>query len=743
MLLTQMMHKSLSISLLLLIMIISSCFSGDIVIANFESGTFDKWTVKGEAFGDKPAEGSYSGQMEVTGFEGNYLANSFFGGDNSVGTLTSNEFTIERNYINFLIGGGKHDDIYMELLVDGKSAIKSRSVEESETLQWETWDVRKFKGRKAIIKIVDNQRGGWGHILIDEICQSNTKKSVFLSDHTIEFDITGNYILIPVEDSDPELVVQISVDGKKMGEPINIRVSQTKIGYWVPIDMSKYKGRKMSLTFEHVKETNIGLSQIKQSDSFEFDYNETYRPLYHFTPNHGWINDPNGMVYDNGEYHLFYQYNPYGSRWANMHWGHAVSKDMISWEHLPFALTPDSLGAIFSGSAVIDKGNTAGFGKGAMVAIYTSAGRIQTQSVAYSLDSGRTFTKYKGNPVLSDLNYPDFRDPKVFWHNSTNRWIMALATGQTISFYCSNNLKEWNKLSEFGEGIGEHSGVWECPDLFPLKYNGQTKWVLFVSINPGGPNGGSATQYFIGDFDGKTFKPDTLPYPLWLDYGRDNYAGVTWNNIPEYDGRKLFIGWMNNWDYANYIPPVNFKGAMTLPRELKLAYNGKHLIVANSPIEEIKALRVNAKRIDAFTVNESHKIDNLTGGNTGSFEIEMDIEVGTASYFNFILTNERGENTMFNFDLEKGVFSVDRSKSGIVDFSDQFAAKVSKAPLTKKKSYNIRLFVDKSSTECFINNGEVVQTNSVFPTASYNSLSFESDGKVMIRNMNVYSIQSK
>lgn len=560
---------------------------------------------------------------------------------------------------------------------------------------------------------------------------------------TLQFDVTENYILIPVEDDDPGSIVQLSVDGKNIGEPMHIKISKTNIGYWIPIDVTKYKGHKVKLIFEHLEKTDLGFSQIKQSDNFEFDYNETYRPTYHFSANHGWINDPNGMVYHNGEYHLFYQHNPYGSRWSNMHWGHAVSKDMVSWEHLPPALAPDSLGAIFSGSAVIDRENTSGFGKDALVAIYTSAGKIQTQSIAYSLDNGRTFTTYENNPVLSDLNYRDFRDPKVSWNNETNQWVMALATGQTITFYGSKNLKEWKRLSEFGEGIGSHSGVWECPDLFPLTHNGQTKWVLFVSINPGGPNGGSATQYFIGDFNGETFTPDPLPYPIWLDYGRDNYAGVTWSNIPESDGRRLFIGWMNNWDYANDVPPVNFKGAMTLPRELKLVHNGEHLVLANPPVEEVNTLRGMAKSIKTFTINQSYTIDNLTEEKTGLFEIEMDIEIGKASTFNFALANDKGEKIVFNFDLKKGLFDVDRLKSGIVDFSDKFATGISEAPLPQRKKYNIRLFVDKTSTECFINNGELVQTNTAFPTAPYNSLSFESDKSVTISSMNIYPIKGK
>lgn len=737
------MRNFLIISLGCIAGLFSACSSGDIIIDDFESGTFDKWTVEGEAFGTHPAQGAYHGQQDVAGFGGNYLANSFHGGDDSRGMLISEAFTIQRDYINFLLGGGMHAETYVELIVDDQPVYKSHSPVESETLHWMSWDVKALKGKRAGIRIVDNQRGGWGHILVDEISQGNNEKSEFLMDYKMEFDVKENYLLLPVEDSDPESVVQLSVDGEKVGEPMHIRVSQTSIGYWVPIDVSAYKGRKIALTFAHVKKTDIGFPQIRTSATFDVDYSETYRPLYHFTPKHGWMNDPNGMVYHNGEYHLFYQYNPYGSRWANMHWGHAVSKDLVSWEHLPFALSPDSLGAIFSGSAVIDKDNTAGFGNDAMIAIYTSAGKIQTQSITYSLDNGRTFTTYEANPVLSDLKYPDFRDPKVFWHNPEKQWIMTLATGQTITFYASRNLKEWSRLSEFGEGIGAHGGVWECPDLFPLTYHGKTKWVLLVSINPGGPNGGSATQYFIGDFDGKTFRPDDLPYPVWLDYGRDNYAGVTWSNIPNSDARTLFIGWMNNWDYANQIPPVNFRGAMTLPRELKLAHNGKHLVVVNPPAKEVNALRGTANKMDAFTVSKSQEINDLMKDNKGAYEIEMDIRSGNASAFSFALANSKGERIVFGFDLEKGIFGVDRSKSGMTDFNANFASKISEAPLVKKDSYNIRLFVDKSSVECFINGGELVQTNSVFPTEPYNALSFESEEEVNIERMNVYPIQFK
>ena len=734
------MKNFLNISLIIVILMLSACSQGDIVIDDFESGTYGKWVVEGDAFGDGPVLRSET-DIKQQSEGGRYIADSFGGDDNLFGSLTSSEFTIERDYINFLIGGGTQEEMFIELLVEGVSMAKSHSIIASGELNRLAWDVREYKGKIAIIRIVDEAGGGWGHFMIDDIYQSNKNSSKIIFDYELSYVADSDYLLIPVDDYAPESKMQLVVNGSEVGEAMNIRVAQTNIGYWVPVDISAYKHSTVKLHFPFVDYESVGISQIKQSNSFDFDYNEKYRLDYHFTAKHGWMNDPNGMVYHDGEYHLFYQHNPYGSRWANMHWGHAVSKDLISWEHLPVGLAPDSLGAIFSGSAVIDKDNTAGFGKDALIAIYTSAGNIQTQSIAYSLDNGLTFTKYDGNPVLSDLNYPDFRDPKVFWHNRANQWVMSLATGQTITFYGSKNLKEWDRLSEFGKGIGSHAGVWECPDLFPLTYNGQTKWVLFVSINPGGPNGGSATQYFIGDFDGTTFTPDALPYPIWLDYGRDNYAGVTWSNIPDSDGRRLFIGWMNNWDYANDVPPVNFRGAMTMPRELKLAHNGSHFIIANPPADDVKNMRGDVKKVNPFKVASSYTVDNLTEGNKGMYEIEMTVETGSASAFSFVLCNPKDEKTVFSFDLEKGIFGVDRSHSGIIAFSDKFADKISEAPLTKKKSYHINLFLDKASTECFIDNGELVQTNTVFPSEAYNSLSFESNGEITISNLNIYPLQ--
>ena len=558
---------------------------------------------------------------------------------------------------------------------------------------------------------------------------------------SVDYKIQSSYLLIPVEEKAPEIKISVSASNPTHQYAFDVHLAVDKIDYWVPLDVKELKDQNLTLSFLGVNESILGIKEIKQSNEFEFEYNEKYRPQFHFSPEYGWMNDPNGMVYLDGEYHLFYQYNPYGSMWGNMHWGHAVSTDLNSWTYLPTAIAPDSLGAIFSGSAVIDVNNTAGFGKNAMVAIYTSAGRVQSQSIAYSTDKGRTFTKYEGNPVIPNPGIPDFRDPKVFWHNESNQWIMSLATKQTITFYGSANLKSWTRLSEFGDGIGSHGGVWECPDLVSLDYNGKTKWVLLVSINPGGPNGGSATQYFIGDFDGKTFRADALPYPLWMDYGRDNYAGVTWSNIPENDGRKIFMGWMSNWDYANNVPTKNFRSAMTVARELKIANNGKHLVVSNYPVSETKTLRALESAKKDVVVEKEVVLSNLLDKNKGTYEIEMTLKPQNAGIFGFMLQNSKNEELEFRFDMTTGFFSIHRHKSGLVDFEGRFAAGMN-APLVKKDAYKVRVLVDKASAEIFINEGELALTTIFFPTEVMNKLKFYTkEGKFSAEHIKIYQIK--
>ena len=573
-------------------------------------------------------------------------------------------------------------------------------------------------------------------------CVSCTSQKKAIGENlSVDYKIRSAYILLPVEEKAPEVKIHVSTPDPKDQPTYDVHLALNKIDYWVPLDVKKWKDKKLTLSFLGVKESILGIKKIKQSDKHNFNYNENYRPHFHFSPEYGWMNDPNGLVYLDGEYHLFYQYNPYGNMWGNMHWGHAVSTDLTSWTYLPTTLTPDSLGAIFSGSAVIDVNNTAGFGKNAMVAIYTSAGKTQQQSIAYSTDKGRTFTKYAGNPVLVNPGIVDFRDPKVSWNEQSKQWVMALATKQTITFYGSPDLKNWSKLSEFGNEKGAHGGVWECPDLFPLSYDGKTKWVLLVSINPGGTNGGSATQYFIGNFDGKTFSADALPYPLWLDYGRDNYAGVTFNNIPKTDGRRIFMGWMSNWDYANQVPTKGFRSANTTARELAIVNNGSHLILSSYPVKEMNSLKGEISKRPNLQVNKEAAITELLKDNDGSYEIEMTIKPENVEVFGFSLNNSKNETLKFDFDITKGCMSIDRKKSGLIDFNNRFALGM-KAPLISRDVYRIRLLIDKASAEIFVNEGEITMTTLFFPTEIMNQLKFYSnDGKFSVENIKINNLK--
>ena len=380
--------------------------------------------------------------------------------------------------------------------------------------------------------------------------------------------------------------------------------------YFVPVDLSGYADKHISFNFQLAPESALCWKEMKLSDQFDSSNREKFRPAYHFSPAWGWMNDPNGMVYKDGEYHLFYQYNPYGSMWGNMHWGHAISKDLIHWEHQPVAIAPDALGTIFSGSCVVDKDNTAGFGAGAIVAFYTSASDRQVQSMAYSLDNGRTFKKYDRNPILTSTQR-DFRDPKVFWHKESNKWIMVLAVGQEMQLYSSPNLKDWTYESSFGEGQGAHAGVWECPDLIELPVKGTElkKWVLICNINPGGPFGGSATQYFVGTFDGKQFVNESPALTKWMDYGKDHYATVTWSNAPE--DRKIALAWMSNWEYANNVPTSQYRSANSVPRDLALYTKNGQTYLSSTPSPEVLKLRGKAQKKGSFKVDRSHEVNPI------------------------------------------------------------------------------------------------------------------------------------
>lgn len=454
-----------------------------------------------------------------------------------------------------------------------------------------------------------------------------------------------------------------------------------------------------------------------------------YRPAYHFTPAAHWMNDPNGMVYYKGTYHLFFQHYPDGMEWGPMHWGHATSPDLVSWKEQPIALFPDSLGYIFSGSAVIDANNTAGFGKNAMVAIFThhdpiaekkATNKHQNQSLAYSLDEGKTWKKYDRNPVLKNPGIPDFRDPKVSWHEATKKWVMTLATKDRITFFSSPNLKDWTKLSEFGEKLGAHGGVWECPDLFPLTLNGKTHWVLLVSINPGGPNGGSATQYFVGQFDGKTFTPQTTTQK-WIDWGTDDYAGVTFAGT---GARKIFLGWMSNWEYANQAPTSPWRSAMTAPRDLALRQAGPEIYLTSTPSPEVVKLAQPAQTLKNLTVKSELSLSDKVKLTAPQFQLKLSTK--QLQDYAVVLSNAGGEELVIGYDKKANQYYIDRTKAGLTSFSNKFAGRHPAPRLATSAAADLTLLFDATSVELFADGGLTTMTEIFFPKQPYTQLSLRS-----------------
>ena len=548
----------------------------------------------------------------------------------------------------------------------------------------------------------------------------------------VQINTNQRYLLLPVEEVMPDVRVSMIVNNKEVNVA-DVRLAVNRVDYFVPLDLSAYAGKNILLKFKlgsndpiRGKLSAVCCKEMKLSDTFDTGNREKFRPTYHFSPLYGWMNDPNGMVYKDGEYHLFYQYNPYGSKWGNMSWGHAISQDLVNWKHLPVAIAPDALGTIFSGSAVVDFDNTAGFGAGAIIAIYTQNSDRQVQSIAYSTDNGRTFTKYENNPVLTS-EARDFRDPKVFWYESTKRWIMVLAVGQEMQIFSSPNLKDWTFESRFGEGQGAHGGVWECPDLFELPVEGTNdkKWVLLCNLNPGGPFGGSATQYFVGSFNGKEFVNESPSKTKWMDWGKDHYATVTWSDAP--DNRRIAIAWMSNWQYANDVPTSQYRSPNSVPRDLSLFTVDGETYLQSAPSPELLALR-DASKKRSFKVNGTRTIKEMIPSNDGAYEIELTIENQHADVIGFRLYNDKGEEVDMQYDMKEKKFSMDRRKSGDVGFNENFPMLTWTAIESGKDELKLRLFVDKSSVEAFGDGGRFVMTNQVFPSEPYTHIDFYSKG---------------
>ena len=576
----------------------------------------------------------------------------------------------------------------------------------------------------------------------------------------------SKYLILPIQESCNEGKVKLDT-GSPADMAMDVRLAVDSVEYYVPFALPQGV-KEAVVTIGRVAANAVCWDNISLADTFDTSNTDYYRPEYHHTPLYGWMNDANGLVYKDGEYHLYFQYNPYGSKWGNMHWGHSVSKDLVHWQHLDPAIARDTLGHIFSGSTVIDKNNSAGYGRDAMIAFYTSASdeHGQIQCMAYSNDNGRTYTKYENNPILTPFDgLKDFRDPKVFWYEPAQKWYMIVSADKNMRFYSSTDLKQWEYLSQFGEGYGVQPNQFECPDFIQLPVDGNKdnmKWVMIVNINPGCPFGGSATEYFIGDFDGKEFKCDTdKSVTKWLDFGKDHYATVCFSNTGD---RIIAVPWMSNWQYANVTPIRQYRGANALPRELSLYTKDGEIYMAANVVKETEALRKSTRSIESLSVEGETVIDSITDGQNSGVELEMDIVPGKAQTVGFDIMNAKGEKTGIYLDLKSGRAVMDRTESGLIAFGEKAEPHFKEnhdrrktesinyindfalgtwAPLSlcEGKTYHLDVFVDKCSVELFVDGGRIAMTNLVFPTEVYSSLRFYTEGgKAEVKNLNIHKL---
>lgn len=589
---------------------------------------------------------------------------------------------------------------------------------------------------------------------------------------TVVVENAPKYLILPVEEETAEKRVKLD-KGLATDVWMDVRLAEKKVDYNVPFQLTK--GATSTVRIIGLKKGDVALKKMKLQDDWSVVNTDYYRPIYHHTPSYGWMNDANGMFYKDGVWNLYYQYNPYGSKWGNMHWGHAVSRDLFHWTEEPSAIARDTMGHIFSGSSVIDAANTAGYGAGSIVAFYTSASEHngQIQCMAYSTDNGMTFTKYDDNPVLTPFDgLLNFRDPKVFWYAPKKCWFMIVSADKEMRFYKSHNLKDWTYISAFGKGYGAQPNQFECPDFFPLTLDGKQKWVMIVNINPGCMFGGSATEYFVGDFDGKTFKCDDTPdVAKFLDYGKDHYATVTFYNSP--DNRVVALPWMSNWQYANVTPIKQYRGANALPRDLKLFRVGDEYYVSANASAEVKALRKTT--LNLGSVEDGKEMKALFPNNDGAFEIEADITPGADGTAGIDISNNKGEVSKIYLDMNNKRLVMDRTESGLTDFGklaqphdiekeyDLHEHRGNNTPMREQNSvnykndfalgtwaplslckggtYHLDIFVDNCSVEIFVDGGRIAMTNLVFPTAPYNNLKFHSEGAAAkFSNVNVYKL---
>ncbi len=688
----------------------------DKVISDFESADYGAWRVTGTAFGSGPARGTLPHQMNVDGYRGHGLVNSFHGGDDSTGTLTSPPFKIERRFIQFLIGGGGWDGkTCINLLLDGKIVRTATGPNTqpggSERLQLQQWDVSEFLNKTAAIQIVDQAAGSWGHINIDNIVQSDQKIPglVMLPAVSRAIQVEKRYLNLPVKTGGPKRHVSLSVAGKTE-QTFEIELADGKPDFWTFVDLVPFKNEMLTITVDKLPEDSAGLKTIDQSDDLKDAgdlYREPLRPQFHFTSKRGWLNDPNGLVFYRGEYHLFYQHNPYGWNWGNMHWGHAVSKDLVHWKELPVALYPDAHGTMYSGSAVVDWNNTAGFQSGReppLVAMFTAAGKPFTQGIAFSNDRGRTWTKYENNPVLPHI-VAENRDPKVIWFAPEKKWVMALyLDGNDYALFTSANLKQWKKLSDVhlpGDG--------ECPDFFEIAVDGNpqnTRWVFY----------GASGNYFVGTFDGTTFTPESQPH--LLQQGNTWYASQTYSDIPATDGRRILIPWGRNENLHRGMP---FNQMMGLPVELTLRTTGAGLRLFANPVKELASLR-----------HRTHttKPQPLKPGENPLADVKGELLEVTAE---LVL----GGATEVDFKLRGIPVAYDVQKQELICQDKHATLK----PVAGK--IQLRVFVDRTAVDIFGNNGEVYMPMGIVVASDNQSLEISAKGgAARIESLTVYELQT-
>jgi len=688
------------------------------LIADFEGSDYGDWEVEGEAFGIGPARGTLDGQMEVTGYLGRRLVNSYLGGDGSTGTFTSPPFRIQRRYINFLIGGGNYPgDTCINLLINGKVARTATGPNDTpggaEVLDWHSWELSGLLEKEARIQIVDACTGGWGHINIDHIYQSDRRNQVTLG-KTREFALQNKYLNFPVKNKAKQRLISLIIDGKVVRE-FEIELAPAEPDFWVYLDISEFRGKDVVVRIDkYIEDKTQGFDSIHQADTFpgeEILYKEKHRPQFHFTSRRGWNNDPNGMVYYDGEYHLFRQHNPYGWNWGNMTWGHAVSEDLVHWTELDDAIHPDRLGTIFSGSAVVDVENTTGFQTGdekPLVCVYTSAGGTNkwsqgqpfTQSLAYSNDRGRTWTVYEKNPVQGHVNGSN-RDPKAIWHEPTNQWVIVLyLDDQRMGFYTSKDLKTWEFQNEL-------KCFHECPELFELPVDGDEnnkKWILY----------GASGEYFVGEFDGKEYKPETDA--IRFNYGNCFYASQTFNNMPPEDGRRIQIAWGQV-----SIPRMPFNQMMTFPVELTLHTTDEGIRMFPYPVNEIERLHGRKHSWEKVALNPGN---NLLSGLEGDlFDINGEFAVDDAVEFGFVI---RGVPVVYN--VEKRELSCRQEKATL-------------KPVDGK--IRLRMLVDRTSIEIFGNDGRIYMPIGAIPADNNKTLEiFTKGGETRINSLVVHDLRS-